>query len=108
VHDGVEGRAFVLCAEEKAIEERPIGQIADDQFDAARQQIAPTVAQVVKNYGFMSTVRQQSRDRSSNVPCTAGNQDLHKISLPNREPIWFSLCLLKQTGEPGQFRPSSQ
>ena len=63
----------------------PVGQLTFDKFNARRQQIAPAVAQIVKNNCLMSLFGKQSRNCTTDIPGTAGNQYLHKKDCPFHE-----------------------
>ncbi len=55
-----------------------VAELAFDELRAGRQQVAAAVAQVVVNNGLIPFFGQKSRNCTSDIPCTASNQDLHK------------------------------
>src|SRR5208282_6391382 len=78
VENRVKSVVSVAGGQEDLLEAGTVAQLAFEQFHARRQQVAASVAQVVVNNGFVSIFCQASRNGTTYVPRTAGNQDLHK------------------------------
>ena len=67
--------------------------------EPAKQQVAPAMAQVVKNDCLMPIFRQQPGDGTTYIPRAAYNQYLHKKAVPFQK-LWFSLnssCTFSKT-----------
>ena len=74
--------------DEKVFERGPVSQLPFHEVHAGRQQIAPPMAQVIENNGLMPILGKKCRDGTAYVPCTAGNQYLHKKNCPFRT-VWL-------------------
>jgi RecJ-like exonuclease len=79
-----------------------VAQLSLDESHAERQQLAAAMAQVVVYKNFMPFFFQQSRNGTTDIPCTAGNQDLHKKAVLS-ETVWVNLSLQDET-VPGRRR----
>jgi hypothetical protein len=54
VEDGVERSSGVMSFNEKVFKREPVCHLSEDKLDTRREQIAPTVAEVVKNGRLVS------------------------------------------------------
>ena len=83
VHDAVEGRAFGGGRAEEIFKQGAVGNIAFDEAGACGKQIAPAMAEVVDDDSLVALLNQERRYVTSDIPRTAGDQDLHKKPFPN-------------------------
>jgi hypothetical protein len=58
VENGIKGFSFTLGRRKDVLKNRPVCHFSPDELHADRQQIAPAMAQVVKNDGLMPMIRQ--------------------------------------------------
>jgi hypothetical protein len=82
VEDTIEGASRIVSGDEEIFEGEPVSEFALNKLDSYREQIAPAVAQVVKNEGLMSLFGKKSRNGCTNVPSTTSNQYPHKKDCP--------------------------
>jgi hypothetical protein len=82
VKDTVEGPSLGSCGSEKLFNGRPILQLSLNELYPWGQQVAPSMAQVVKNYGVMPIFGQQTRNSTTYVPRPASYQDFHEKTRP--------------------------
>jgi hypothetical protein len=82
VEDAIEGASRVVSSDEKIFEGEPVSEFTLNKLDASREEIAPSMAQVVKNERLMSLLGKKSRNRCTNVPSTPSNQYPHKKDCP--------------------------
>jgi hypothetical protein len=63
---------------ENVFKRGPVLQFPLDKLNSFRQQIAASMAQIVKNDSAVPVLGKQGRHSSTDVPGTAGNQNLHQ------------------------------
>jgi hypothetical protein len=78
VEHAVEGLSLVAGGDEKVFKSAPISQFPLHEFHSRRQQIAPSVAQIIEHYRGMSLCGKQPGDGTTYIPGTPGYQYLHK------------------------------
>jgi hypothetical protein len=94
---GVKGLVPVRGINEKFFNQRPVGQVAQDELDSGRDLVTLCMAQIIKYNGLVTLRGQQGSHGTSDIPGTASNQDLHKNTVLPRT-LWFTVSLLQQAG----------
>jgi hypothetical protein len=63
-------------------EGRTVSQLAQDELDPGRKQVAPAMTQIIKNDWFMPVSGKHIGNGTTYVPCASGYQDFHKKYCP--------------------------
>jgi hypothetical protein len=82
MEDAIEGFSLFFRFREGAFEERAVGEVAFDKFNTLRQKVAGAVAEVIENDGLVTALCEEAGDGTSDVPCTACNENLHENLSP--------------------------
>jgi hypothetical protein len=73
VENAVEGSTLIVGGDEKVFKRSTVSHFALNEFDAGRKQIAPPMAEIVKNYGLVSFFGQQACNCTAYIPRAASN-----------------------------------
>ena len=79
VEHSVKGLVLLFGVNEKVFNFFALGEVPFNKFHAGRQQVAPSVAQVVIDNGMMALCYQQFGHSTTYIPRPASHHDFHKI-----------------------------
>ena len=82
VEDAVERSSHIVGCDKEVFKREPVSDFALHKLDTWGEQVAPAMAQIVKNHRLVSLFGKQSRNCPANVSGAAGNQYLHKKDCP--------------------------